>query len=390
MKKRFVYISAVIVALILVYGLWSLYFSKMGQPHQGMANQGPMPVTVIRLETEKNRTHIELPGRVVAFKEAEIRPQVTGIITERLFTEGSEVKQGQQLYQIDPAPYQAAYDSAMADLAKAQANVQSISAKNKRYQELVKIEAISKQEYDDVQAELAQANADVAIASAAVDQTKINLDYTKMYAPISGRIGKSTVTKGALVTANQPETLTRITQLDPVYVDMTQPSSQLSDMRGQASGTNELPVLLFLENETTPYPHQGKLQFSDITVDQTTGSVLLRAIFNNPQGTLLPGLFVKTQTLLKETDSLLIPQKATTRSADGSLNAWVVDDKNIVSPRPIMAEKAVGDKWLVQKGLQAGDIVIIEGFQKIAPGTVITPQFANQNTNQIPTKPEGQ
>ncbi len=383
MKKRTLFIGGILIVTALGYAFWP-FGSKQGGPDgKGQA----VPVTVMRMQTEKTTLHEELPGRIVAFKVAEIRPQVGGIVTNRLFEEGSDVKQGQQLYQIDPAPYQAAYDSAKANLSKAEANVLSVSAKSARYEELVKIEAVSKQDYDDIRASLSQANADVAIAKAAMAQAKISLNYTKVYAPISGRIGKSSVTTGALVTASQPEALAQITQLDPVYVDMTQSSAQMMRMRAHLEDGKEAPVALFLEGEKTPYAHEGKLQFTEVTVDPTTGSVLLRALFPNPDGTLLPGLFVRAQIKLKEEDSLLVPQKAATRSPDGSLSVWVVDGENKVAPRPVSAEKAIGDKWLVKDGVQVGDIIVLEGFQKITPGATVMSAFEGEAPDQAAKEP---
>lgn len=388
MKKRLLLIGSGLLLATISYTLWQVGSKQFGKSGQ---KSPPIPVTAMRLQTEKITPSAELTGRIVAFKTAEIRPQIGGIITDRLFEEGSDIQQGQQLYQIDPTPYQAAHDSAKANLAKAQANVQSISAKSARYKELVKIEAVSKQDYDDMKAALSQAKADVTIAQAALAQAKINLDYTKVYAPISGRIGKSTITTGALVTANQPNALAQISQLDPVYLDMTQSSTQMMQIRAHLERQKEAPVILFLESEKTPYAHEGKLQFTGVTVDPTTGSVLLRALFPNPKGTLLPGLFVRAQIKLNEEVSLLVPQKAATRTPDGTLTVWVVDSENKVASIPVSAEKSIDHKWQVTAGVKAGDVIVLEGFQKISPGAVVAPTFEDQVPEQgakQPPKPE--
>lgn len=332
-----------------------------------------VPVEVLTLKEQLVAIDEELPGRTVAAEVAEIRPQVTGIITERLFVEGSAVEAGEQLYQIDPAPYEAAYRRAEADLQKARANLASVEAKAKRYEELVKIDAISKQEYDDVAASLAQAKADIAIAQAAVATSKINLDYTKVYAPISGRIGKSLVTKGALVTANQSEQLTRVTRLDPIYVDVVQPVSKLMEMRRHLNSQARLSVELIFEGQQEAYPHKGELQFADVTVDSTTDSVQLRALFPNPDNLLLPGMFVRTRVVLSEVSGFLVPQRATMRDPAGNLTVWTVDAENSVSLRTITAVRAVGDAWLVQAGISEGEQVVVKGIQKLAPGARVDP-----------------
>jgi membrane fusion protein (multidrug efflux system) len=384
MKKTIFAISVVMLLSVLVYTFWFAGHVQQAEAKVDNLQTVPAtPVTVMKLQSELVSLYEELPGRIVPYKVAEIRPQVSGIITDRLFEEGSEVKEGQQLYQIDAAPYQAAYNSAKADLAKAEANIKSVQAKNSRYKKLVKIDAVSKQEYDDITASLAQAKADIAIAKAAVATAKINLDYTKVYAPISGRISKSNVTKGALVTASQSQPLATITQLDPIYLDLTQSSADFMRMRHTIEGQKKTPVTLYLEGESTAYEHKGILQFSGVIVDQTTGSVQLRALFPNPDGLLLPGLFVHAHIELGAVDAMLVPQKAVIRGADGNASVWMVDKENKVTPKPISIEKAMGDKWLVKEGLQTEDIIVLEGFQKIASGTLINPTYANDSKKNL-------
>lgn len=364
-----------------------------GEAQQAPQSQ-PVAVSTITLEPQPVTYSERLPGRVTAYKVAEIRPQVSGVIMKRYFTEGSMVKEGQQLYQIDPALYEAAYNSAKADVQRAKANVKSVQAREKRYAELVAIDAVSKQEYDDIKAALTQARADVAVAEAQLATAKINLDYTKVYSPISGRIGKSTVTEGALVTAGQPEALTRVTQLDPTYVDMTQSSADLLRIRNQMGGEMpELPVTLALEGGQ-PYEHQGKLQFSDVTVEETTGSVQLRALFPNPEGILLPGMFVQAEVQLKEREEILVPQKATIRDRDGNLTVWVMGADNTANPAPIQVSREYKDQWIVTSGVKEGDALIIEGYQRLRPGAPVSAaapaqgQPAPSGEQSAPTQPE--
>lgn len=318
----------------------------------------------------------DLPGRTSAVRVAEIRPQVSGIIIKRLFEEGSDVTEGQQLYQIDPAPYQAAFESAQADLLKAQANSKSVQAKSSRYAELVKIGGISQQEYDDVRANLAQNNADVAIANAALVTAKINLDYTKVLSPIAGRIGQSSVTEGALVTANQAAALATVQQMDKIYVDVTQSSEELMRLRRQFAETAPDAVKpsarLLIDGKVFGEP--GELQFSDVTVNQTTGTVLLRILFQNPNNEILPGLFVHARLeQSRDEAAILVSQKAVTRNADGGTTVWVVGPDNKVSVRPIKVSDAQGDQWRVTEGLQAGDRVVVEGTMKVGPDAVVKP-----------------
>jgi membrane fusion protein, multidrug efflux system len=356
------------------------------------APRPPAQVTVMTAEPQDVPLTTELPGRTTAYREAEVRPQVGGILVKRLYEEGTEVTAGQQLYQIDPAPYQATLDSARADLAKAQASVKSVSAKAKRYADLVAINAVSRQDYDDIVASLQADQADVASAKAAVDTASINLGYTKVVAPISGRISRSEVTEGSLVTAGQSTVLATITQLDPIYVDMTQSSSDLLLMRraisgGEVNGTlaSEAPVDLIIEGAGLRYGKLGKLQFSDVTVSESTGSVNLRAVFPNPSHELLPGMFVRgVVNQGVQQGAFMIPQQSVMRNSDGSAMVWVVGADSKVNPQQVIAARAIGDKWLITGGLKAGDNVVTEGVLKIAPGATVqavdasaTPQAAS-------------
>lgn len=345
----------------------------------GHAQGGPVPVSVVTVERQAVPLSTELPGRTSAYRVAEVRPQVSGIVLKRLFEEGTDVKAGQQLYQIDPSTYQAAVQSANADLAKARATLKSTEAKAVRYADLVQINAVSRQDYDDVVATQDQARAQVLVAQAALETARINLEYTKVYAPISGRIGKSSVTEGALVTANQIAALATITQLDPMYVDVSQSSAELMRLRqAVAAGTvqqgeTQAAVRLIVDGAGKPYGQDGKLKFSDVTVDQTTGAVQLRAVFPNPAGELYPGLFVRARVEQGVRDNaILIPQQALVRNPDGSAAVWVVGADNHVVPRPVAVGNAVGDKWLVETGLEAGDRVVTAGLQKIRPGAEVS------------------
>jgi len=336
---------------------------------------GPPEVGVVVVQPKPVALATELPGRTAPTLIAEVRPQVNGIIQKRLFTEGSDVKAGQVLYQIDPATYQAAFASARAAQSRAEATLNTVRLKAERYRDLVKIKAVSQQDNDDAQAALQQAEADVAAAKAAVETARINLAYTKVTAPISGRIGRSTVTDGALVTANQPTALATIQQLSSMYVDVTQSSAELLRLKQNlASGllknsAGQAQVKLLLEDGSA-YPQPGILKFSEVTVDQSTGSITLRAVFPNPKQTLLPGMFVRA--VVEEGESpqaILVPQRGVTRNPAGDAMVMVVGAEEKVEPRVIKVARTVGDSWLVSSGLQAGDRVILEGIQKARPGT---------------------
>jgi membrane fusion protein (multidrug efflux system) len=337
-------------------------------------------VGTVTMRPERLVLTTELPGRTAAYLIAEVRPQVNGIVRERKFTEGSTVRAGALLYQIDPAPYQAAYDQAKAALAVAEANLPPARSRAERLKGLVEIHAVGQQDYDDANAALLRADAGVASARAAVQSARINLSYTPLKAPISGRTGKSSVTPGALVTAYQPTPLVTIQQLDPIYVDVTQSSADLLRLRrklesGQLkrAGSVESRVKLVLE-DGTPYPRDGKLQFRDVTVDPTTGSVVLRMVFPNPDVTLLPGMFVRAiveEGVLEK--AILAPQQGVTRDPKGNASAMVVGADGKVEQRTLEVDRAIGDRWLVTSGLADGDQVIVEGLQKIRPGVPVKP-----------------
>jgi membrane fusion protein (multidrug efflux system) len=329
------------------------------------------------VQPERVSLTTELPGRTSAHMVAEVRPQVSGIIKKRLFTEGSDVKAGQVLYQIDPATYQAAYASAKAALGRSQANLIPARLKEERFRDLVKIKAVSQQDYDDAHAALKQAEADVDSARAALETARINLAYTRVTAPISGRIGRSSVTEGALVTANQAGPLATIQQLSSMYVDVTQSSAELLRLKQNlASGLlknngSQARVRLLLEDGSA-YPLPGTLKFSEVTVEESTGSIILRAVFPNPKQTLLPGMFVRA--ILEEGENpqaILVPQRGVTRNPKGEAMILMVGAGDKVEPRPIKVARTVGDKWLVSEGLKAGDRVILEGIQKARPGTQV-------------------
>lgn len=337
-------------------------------------SSGPREVVIIKLEPRREVYTTALAGRIASFQVAEVRPQVGGILQQRLFTEGADVKAGQALYQIDPATYEAALDSAQAALMKAEANVTPARLKAERFRELLAIKAVSKQEYDDAQAAFKQAEADVAVNRAAVKTARINLEYTKVRSPISGRIGKSAFTPGALVTANQAQALTSVRQLDPVYVDITQSSQDLLRLRAQftngelRSAAEEAPVRLKLENGAM-YPHEGRLQFTDVSVDESTGMVSLRALFPNPEHILLPGMYVRA-VIAEGVDenALLVPQRALRRDPKGQASVLLVDGVGKVDVRLVDVGRTVGDSWQVLSGLKPGDRVIVEGGQNVRPG----------------------
>ncbi|MFG0515850.1 efflux RND transporter periplasmic adaptor subunit [Kluyvera intermedia] len=315
----------------------------------------------------------ELPGRTSAFRVAEVRPQVSGIILKRHFIEGSDVQAGESLYQIDPATYQAAYDSAKGDESKAQAAAAIAHLTVKRYVPLLGTKYISQQDYDQAVATARQADADVIAAKAAVESARINLAYTKVTSPITGRIGKSSVTEGALVTNGQSDAMATVQQLDPIYVDVTQSSSDFMRLKQESlqHGGEAKSVQLLMENGQA-YSLKGTLQFSDVTVDESTGSITLRAIFPNPQHILLPGMFVRAR--IDEgvnPNAMLVPQQGVTRTPRGDATVLLVNDKNQVEMRNVVASQAIGDQWLITSGLKSGDKVIVSGLQKVHPGATV-------------------
>lgn len=362
---------AALASLLLVGGCQDMQGKQAVPP--------PVPeVATVKVTAGPVALTTELPGRTSAYRVAEIRPQVNGLIQKRLFAEGSHVTAGQVLYQIDPAPFQAVLDNAKAALAKAEANLQAVRSRAERFRELLPDKAVSHQDYDDAEAAVKQTEADIEVWKATVKTAGINLGYTRIVAPISGRIGRSSVTEGALVTAQQPAPLATIQQLDPVYVDVPQSTSEtlrlkrlLEGGRLQQGGEGQKKVRLLLE-DGSEYPMAGTLQFRDVTVDPTTASVILRVVFPNPQGVLLPGMFVRA--VVREgikVQAILIPQQAVSRDPKGNPVALIVDAGGKVQQRMLVLDRAIGDRWLVASGLAAGDRVIAEGMQRVRPGASV-------------------
>ncbi|CVD35678.1 efflux RND transporter periplasmic adaptor subunit [Serratia marcescens] len=362
---------------LLVLGLSLLLAACDGQNAGAPAGAGAeQEVGVVTLRGQSVTLSSELTGRVNATMTSDVRPQVDGIIKQRLFTEGAEVKAGQVLYQIDPASYQASYDQAAAQLKNAQATVQSTRLKSQRYAALVKENGVSQQDADDAKAAYLAAVASVAQYQAALETARINLAYTQVRAPIAGRIGISSVTPGALVTASQSDALATIRALDPIYVDLTQSSAQLLKLRRQQVALKRgavTPVAIKLE-DGTPYAHAGKLELTEVAVDEATGSVTLRAVFPNPEHELLPGMYVHA-TVDNGVDpkAILAPQQGITRNAKGEATALVVDEQNKVAQRTVSAERVVGSNWLIGSGLNEGDRLIVEGTSKVTIGAAVKP-----------------
>lgn len=347
--------------------------------HEGHAQQpgGPPPpppaVTVVTLKSESVTLTRELPGRTNPYLVAEVRPQVSGIIKSQLFTEGKMVKAGQPLYQLDDETYRADVNSAKAGLARAQARLEATRLTAKRASELVKANAVSQQENEDATAALRQAEADVRVAQAAVDSTEIILKRALISAPIDGRVGKSLVTQGALVTANQAAPLATIQQFDPIYVDLTQSSAEILQIRkevaaGSLASTPHVPVTILLE-DGSEYAQRGRLAFSEVTVDPSTGSTAIRVIVPNPKDVLLPGMYVRAIVSTgRRNNAILAPQQGVTRDPKGNATALIVNAENKVEARPVKVSRTIGDQWLVEEGLNSGDRVIVEGVMKVKPG----------------------
>ena len=343
-----------------------------GSDNPKQSAQAPQ-VTVYVVKSAPLAVTTELPGRTDAFRVAEVRPQVSGIVLRRNFTEGSDVSAGDSLYQIDPATYKAAYDSAKGEMAKAEAAANIAHLTVKRYEPLVGTQYISRQEYDQAVANARQADASVIAAQATVETARINLAYTKVSSPINGRIGKSSVTEGALVTNGQASALATVQQLDPIYVDVTQSSNDFMHLKQSNLQKNNATssVQLLMENGQ-PYPLKGSLQFSDVTVDESTGSITLRAVFPNPQHRLLPGMFVRARIDEGiQPDAILVPQQGVTRTPRGDATVLVVNDKDQVELRNVIAPQAIGERWLIAEGLKDGDRVVVSGLQKIHPGATV-------------------
>ncbi len=363
----------------------TLSLAGCGKSGSGSAGPGGPPppqqeVTVVTIQPQKVTLTTDLPGRTSPYRIADVRPQVNGILQKRLFVEGDAVQEGQQLYQIDPAPYQAAYDSAQAQLAHAKAELTSAQFLADRDEKLVATNAVSKQDYDNAISSLLQAQADIASGNAAVETAHVHLVYTKVLSPLTGITGRS-VTEGALVMAGQTTPLVTVQQLDPIYIDIPESTALLLTQRreiasGQikTTGDNQAPVNLTLEDNSS-YDQEGRLQFAEVTVDQGTGSVTLRAVFPNPNKILLPGMFVTAH--LQEgyvENAILVPQQGVSHDMHGNATALVVTPDNKVEQRVLTTSRALGDKWLVTDGVQAGDRVIVQGIQKVRPGATVVPK----------------
>ncbi|MES9994721.1 efflux RND transporter periplasmic adaptor subunit [Desulfovibrio aminophilus] len=376
MKTSILFGAAALIAAAILWGP----FPALAQ-ESAPKGQAPLPqVGIVELTPQAVSLTTTLAGRTSPYLIAEVRPQVGGIIQKRLFTEGADVKAGDTLYQIDPATYQAAFDSAKAALARSEANAIPAKLRAERYTQLVTVNAVSRQDYDDAVALDKQAEALVEVDKAALATARINLGYTRVTSPISGRIGRSAVTPGALVTASQGTALSTVQQLDPIYVDVTQSSAELlrlkrdlAEGRLRSAGENQAVVKLLLE-DGTPYPREGRLEFSDVTVDQSTGAITLRAVFPNPSAELLPGMFVRA--VLEEgvsEQAILAPQQGVTRNFKGEATALVLAPDGTVEQRIVQVDRAMGDKWLVRSGLNAGDRLIVDGLQKVRPGMKAQP-----------------
>lgn len=361
------------IALFVILSI-CLILTGCGKKQPGGAP--PMPeVAVVTIETNPVVTTTELTGRTSAEMMAEVRPQISGIIQKRLFTEGSDVSAGQPLFQIDPSLYQVALENARAALARSEAQLSTVQLRAARFKDLLAQKAVSPQDYDDAAAALKQVQADIQYGKASVEAARINLKYTTITAPISGRIGRSSVTEGALVTAHQPLALATIQKLDQMYVDVNQSTADILRLRRQMqegrldqNGTKKQKVQLIMD-DGSEYPLKGELKFLDVTVDPTTGSVVLRMVFPNPKGVLLPGMFVRA--IVQEgthKKAILIPQQAVTRDPKGNPLTFIVGKDEKVEPRPLTLDRAIGDKWLVSSGLEPGDRVIVEGMLKAMPG----------------------
>ena len=382
------------LSVLLLASLLSAWGVSNSSEPAGTGQQAAAPaptVGVHEVAPQSLTVSSELAGRTAPYLIAEVRPQVTGIILERPFREGGDVEAGQVLYQIDPATYQAAYDSAAATLARDEAALTTARLKAKRYAELVKVKAVSQEANDDAVAALKQAQATVAMDKAALETARINLGYTRVTAPIDGRIGRSTVTQGALVIANQATALAAVRQLDPIYVDVTQSSAELLRLKralgkGEVQRPDELSaqVELILEDGST-YVHKGTLEFSEVTVDESTGSVTLRALFPNPEQQLLPGMFVRARVQEGVTEhAVLVPQQAVSRDHTGKASVMILNDNDQVEVRPVDVARAAGSQWLVRDGLNAGERVIVDGLQKVRPGDRATAVLVTASSNDEP------
>ncbi|HYC42486.1 MAG TPA: efflux RND transporter periplasmic adaptor subunit [Noviherbaspirillum sp.] len=391
--RRFASVAA-LVTMLLNLGACGEKNANAQAPGPGMP---PPEVAVVTVASERIVMTTELPGRIEATRTAQVRARVPGIVLKRVFQEGSEVKAGDVLFRIDPAPFQATFNSTQAAVAKAEANLAQANLKAQRYKPLVETNAISKQEYDDALTAQKQATAELASAKAAQETARLNLGYATVTAPISGRIGRAQVTEGALVGQGEATPLATIQQLDPVYVNLTQSSGELLQLRRalasgrlKSVGKDKAKVTLVTEDGRA-YPHEGKLLFSDVAVDESTGAVTLRAEFPNPERMLLPGLYVRARLEQAVSENAItVPQQAVQRDASGA-SVLLVGSDGKVALQPVKADSAHGDKWVISEGLKPGDKIIAEGFQKAKPGAVVKPvpwKVAAPATAAAPPQPE--
>jgi len=356
--------------------------NQQNASEQGGMSQQAIDVGFVEIKPVRIQHTNQLPGRVVSYQVAEIRPQVSGIIQSRLFKEGSYVEEGQQLYQIDAARYEADYQMAKANLQDAKARRENAQNLVNRYETLITSNAVSQQEYDNALASLAQAQAAVSQAEAEVRSAKINLDYTRVYAPISGYISPSSITKGALVTSQQSVPLATVRQLDPVYVDLSQSASEVRDLQERLSAArlnkesqSEYQVYLYLNNATQKYPHKGTLDSTDVSVDIQTASIRLRSVFDNPETILLPGMFVWASIEeIGRTKQIVVPQKSVVIDAEGRKSVWVIDTENKAAKTPVTTGAAYGNNWIVLNGLESGDRLIVEGTMMLREGVLVKPE----------------
>lgn len=375
LKKEF---KQILLLGFMLLAVFLLQACKEGHTEQVKKTFVP-EVGTITVKTQSVELTKELPGRTSAYLVSEVRPQVNGIIKKRFFTEGSDVKEGDILYLIDPAPFEVAYNSAKAALKKAQATLPSVQSRARRYKSLVQNKAITVQEYDDAAAAVDQIKAEIEYCKTQVESAKINLSYTKVKAPISGRIGKSNITNGALVTAYQPLAMAKIQTMNPIYVDVVQSSSELLELKnnlknGEIKNSEKQgqDVTIILEDGSV-YKNKGTLKFRDISVDSSTGSYTLRIVVPNEDNTLLPGMFVRA--VVSEgiaENAILVPQQGVTRNHKGEPVAFVVNDKNEVEQRKLKLYRAIGNKWMVMEGLKAGDKLVIEGSMNIRSGSLVS------------------
>ena len=382
-------------------GVAALGLAACGDQKASSAARAAPPVGFLSVVLQAQGLHTELAGRTRASQSAEVRPQVSGILQKRLFTEGATVKAGQPLYQIDARTLEAAVKSAEAARARALASAQIARTNAERNAEMVKIDAISRQVFDESQAQVVQSAADVAVAQAALDNAQINLHYSRIVAPIGGQIDLSVVLPGSLVIANQAQALTTISQLDPIYVDITQSSSELLELRRQwQAGTfgrvdpSGAPVRLALEDGSA-YPHAGKLRFTGATVGQNTGAITLRAVFPNPERLLMPGMYVRARLATGESgEAIVLPQQALQRDPAGNPSVQLINADNKIEKHPVRLGQALGAQWLVLEGLKAGDRVMVDGFQKARVGQAVTPVAMRLDGSRVveaqPSAPAGQ